>query len=367
MFKKIIIIAFLVLLIVLGKFIVSTLNFSPVVFQYFFNHNIELKQTNSTINLLLLGIGGGTHDGPNLSDTIIFSSIDLKNNRITILSIPRDLWVPDLRGKINTAYAIGEQKKKGGGITLARAVVGKIVNQPIDYVVVVNFDGFVKAVDLVGGLDITVDHTLDDKNYPIEGKENDLCGHTPEDITAFTATASAEMDFWNFFPCRYEHLYIPAGKQHLDGKTALQFVRSRHAIGEEGTDFARSRRQEKVIAAFKDKLFSAETFLNPLKIVSLYTTLSENINTDINKNEIDDFIKLAQKMKNAKIQSFVLDYGDVQQGRPGLLVNPPISSEYGNQWVLIPRTGNNNFSEIQKYDICIEKNDNCAITKEPAP
>lgn len=325
---------------------------SYVFFQLIFTNNIALKSTNDEINILVLGIGGGAHEGPDLTDTIIFANINQKINKISLVSIPRDLWVPDLSGKINIAYAIGEEKRKGGGITLAQAAVSKIVGYPIDYVVVINFDGFLEAVNLVGGLDISVDNTLDDPNYPIEGAENNTCGHTPEEIQSFVATDSAEADLWNFLPCRYEHLYIDKGPTHMDGKTALKFVRSRHAIGDEGTDFARSKRQAKVINAFKQKVLSVQTLLNPITLLSLYDSVSKNINTNITKDEIDDFVRLTQKMQDAKVQSTVLDIGDEATSRQGFLSHPDISNLYQNQWVLIPQAGNGDFLEIQKYISC---------------
>jgi anionic cell wall polymer biosynthesis LytR-Cps2A-Psr (LCP) family protein len=147
----------------------------------------------------------------------------------------------------------------------------------------------------------------------------------------------------------------------MDGETALQYVRSRHAQGDEGTDFARSRRQEKVIASFKDKVFALETILNPVKVIGLYSTLKDSVDTNILEEEIDDFIKLAQKMGKANIYSATIDYGNEKEKRSGLLVNPSISNEYGNQWVLIPRIGNGNFSEIQKYVECEIKVGNCPI------
>lgn len=148
----------------------------------------------------------------------------------------------------------------------------------------------------------------------------------------------------------------------MDGATALQFVRSRHATGDEGTDFARSKRQGELIKAVKDKVISLETLLNPVKIVSLYNVVKDSIDTNIKEDEFDDFIKLAGKMKNATLQNVVLDYGDEGKERPGLLIHPEISDEYNNEWVLIPRVGNGNFSEIQKYVECEIKVGNCIIT-----
>ncbi|MDO8657907.1 MAG: LCP family protein [Candidatus Levybacteria bacterium] len=355
--RKILLLVIILILVILGKYMVGAVKISPVIFQLLFNKNISLKKADHNINLLLLGTGGGTHEGPNLTDTIIFTSIDQTKNKTTLVSIPRDFWVPDISAKINTAYATGEFKRKGGGLLLTKAVVSKIINQPIDYAIRIDFDGFVRAVDLAGGIDVKVGEALDDYEYPIEGKENDVCGHTPEEVE-FLATSSAQLEA---FPCRYMYIHYDKGLQHMDGDKALKFVRSRHAKGDEGTDFARSARQAKVIAAFKNKLLSLQTLLNPVKIVSLYETMSQNIDTDIQQSEFDDFVRLFQKMRGAKMQNAVLDYGDEKTNRPGLLTNPLDVSEYDNQWVLIPRLGNGDFSEIQKYIDCEIKIGNCLI------
>lgn len=350
MHKKKIIFAIIlvVFLLIFGRLLWNAVKLSPVLWQYLFNNKIELKKVDNRINILLLGIGGGVHEGPNLTDTIIFASLDPKTNRVTLVSLPRDLWVEDLEAKINTAYAFGEEKETGGGLRLAKAVVEKVVGQKVDYAVRVDFAGFVKAVDLVNGIEVNVERTFDDYQYPVEGKENDLCGKKEEEVQAL-ATQSSELEL---FPCRYKHIHFDKGVTYMDGKTALEFVRSRHASGVEGTDFSRSQRQEKIIDSFKDKVLSLQILLNPVKVVSLYDAVSENIDTDVKQEEFDDFIKLAQKMKDAKIKSVVVDYGDSAKKRLGLLVNPPISQIHRNQWVLIPRKGNDDYSQIQMYVLC---------------
>jgi polyisoprenyl-teichoic acid--peptidoglycan teichoic acid transferase len=364
--KKIIFIIGLVLfVVVLIQVSIAGYRFVPFFFQLIFNRNIELKQKDSQINILLLGIGGGKHDGPNLTDTIIFASINTKNNKITLASIPRDLWFPDIKQRINAAYQIGlSSKKPGGGLILAEAAVEKITGQDIDYGIRIDFSGFVKAVDLLGGLDINVDNTLDDDMYPISGKEDDLCENKEEDIKAYSesGTVSAEMDLIKF-PCRFKNLHFDKGEQRMDGETALEFVRSRHASGEEGSDFARSKRQEKVISALKDKIFSLQIVTDPAKLFSLYNIIRQSIDTDIKENELDDFVKLFEKVRNAKIKNVAIDTGDESNKRDGLLVNPEIDSEYDYQWILIPRLGNGNFSEIQKYVDCTIKQENCSISK----
>lgn len=361
--KKIFLILSVILLIVIVIGIIQTSKFYPILFQLLFNREIQLKKADNNINILLLGTGGGKHEGPNLTDTIIFVSINEENNKVTPISVPRDLWVPELSAKVNMAYAVGEDKRKGGGIILTKAVIAKVLNQPIDYVVRVDFDGFVKAVDVLGGIDVDVTDSFEDFEYPIIGKENDPCDQKEEDLKML-ATASSQLEV---FPCRYDHVRFDKGIQLMSGESALQFVRSRHAKGAEGTDFARSKRQEQVIKAFKDKIFSLNFFLNPAKVIGLYNALQESIDTNIKEEEFDDFVRLAQKLKNAQIQSTVLDYGDEKEKRSGLLVNPPISDDFGRQWVLIPRIGNGDFSEIQKYVECEIKMGNCPIPEVFTP
>ncbi|OGH04522.1 MAG: hypothetical protein A2W22_05350 [Candidatus Levybacteria bacterium RBG_16_35_11] len=363
--NKIYLIVGLIVVLILGKFILSTASFIPFFFQLLFNKNIELKHTDNEINILLLGIGGENHEGPKLTDTVIFSSLNTKTNKITILSIPRDLYSPELKGKINGAYSEGEEKRKGGGLILSEAVVEKILNKNVDYGIVINFDGFVKAVDLLGGIDVEVKNTFDDYAYPITGKENELCGLQEEAIATLSAQiATGSATEADFFPCRFKHIHFNNGVQHMSGDTTLEFVRSRHALGPEGSDFARSARQEKVINAFKDKIFSLQVLTNPGKVINLYSILKGSIDTDIKDTEFDDFIRLLAKMKDAKIQSVVLDIGDSANLREGLLINPN-PEEFGGAWVLIPRKGKDNFSEIQEYLNCVITQGKCTVSKFP--
>lgn len=328
-----------------------------------FDQQIKLKTSQQrSVNMLVLGIGGGNHDGPNLTDTIIFVNINPEKNIVNLVSIPRDLWVPELQAKINTAYAFGQEKDKKG-ILLAENVVEAVTGQQVDYTVVVDFAGFVKLVDLLGGVDVNVERTLDDKYYPIPGKEADPCGVPEDQIPDLVATASSEFDL---FPCRYEEIHFDPGTQKMDGKTALLYARSRHAEGVEGSDFARSKRQSLVIKAVRSKALSAGTFLNPVKILGIYNVLKDNIATSIDTEEFDDFIKLGQKMQKAEIRHYVIDVGDEEGGRFGLIKNPSISGEYKNQWVLTPRKGNGNFTEIHTYVECVVKatpDASCSITK----
>jgi LCP family protein required for cell wall assembly len=358
MSKKIIVIALLLLFVgIFGRLIFQAIKWSPVFFQYFFQKGIVLKKIEDRVSVLFLGIGGGKHDGPLLTDTIIYASIDPKLQKVTLISVPRDLWVSDLSAKINTAYSIGESKKKDSGLLLAKVAVEKILNQPVDYVLRIDFNGFIKAINLVGGININVEKSFEDLEYPIPGKEIDDCGFAGSEFEK-RATSSAVVEA---FPCRYEKISFKQGAERMDGERALKFVRSRHAVGSEGTDFARAKRQEIIIQAFKNKIFSLNTLLNPTKIMGLYDVFQDSIHTNIQQSEYDDFIKLAQKMQNAQINNVVFFYSEPYSEKQGIFINPPTSPIYGNQWVLIPRAGNGNFSEIQKYVDCEIKIGNCSI------
>lgn len=360
--KKLIAIILLFLFVIFfGRLIVEVIRWMPTLLQYFFQKEIALQKTEERVNVLFLGIGGGRHEGPLLTDTIIYASIDPEKEKVTLISIPRDLWIEDLRAKINTAYSYGEEKRKDGGIILTKTLVSKILNQPVDYVLRIDFNGFVRAIDMVGGIDVEVERSFEDQEYPISGKETDTCGFEGEEFEK-RATSSA---IFEAFPCRYEHISFQEGIQHMDGVTALKFVRSRHAKGVEGTDFARSKRQELVIQAFRNKAFSLTTLLNPAKVMSLYDVFQDSLHTDIKQSEYDDFVKLAKKMKDTKINNVVFFYTDAYSNDPGIFVNPPTSGEFGNQWVLIPRRGASDFSEIQQLVDCEIKIGNCNIIPIP--
>lgn len=355
--KKYIVIGFLLLFGIFSLLLGETLKNSTVfVYELLFKKDIELKRENGNLNILLLGIGGDTHDGPELTDTIIFANINIEQEKISLFSIPRDLWIPELGQKINTAYAHGQTSEKKG-LFFTSAVVEKVVGKEVHYSIVIDFSGFEKLIDLLGGIEVIVERSFDDFQYPIRGREEDLCGHTEEEVP-FLATASGELEA---FPCRYEHIHFGKGTQHMDGATALEFVRSRHAQGAEGTDFARSQRQQKVILAVQKKVLSLGILLNPVKAMGVFNLVRDHVYTNVTSSEYDDFVKLTRKMEKAKIQSYVIQYADDQKQEYGLLTNPMPSPEYKFQWVLIPRRGNGDFSEIHEYIRCIEEGNICSV------
>lgn len=297
-----------------------------------------LKKYENRTNLLLLGIPGRNHEGVDLTDTMIFISIDYSKNDILMISLPRDIWLESMKDKLNTAYHYGESKKEGGGFILAKSSVEEVVGVPIQYVLLIDFDGFEKMVDLVGGIDVNVEKSFTDQKFPIEGKEDDLCGGDPD------------------FKCRYETISFEKGINHMDGEIALKFVRSRNASSEEGTDFARSKRQQEVLVAFQKKLISFEN-ISSSKISELTKIIEKTIHTDLSFQEAAYLAKFAVNL-DGKVRSIVLDEGDEEKNIKGFLINPPVE-KYG-RWVLAPRTGN--FEEIHQYIACHLKDPLCSIS-----
>lgn len=279
-----------------------------------------IEQRSGRTNILILGAGGAGHEAAELTDTMIFASLDHQGKNPVLISLPRDIWISSMRAKLNTAYYYGNQKKPGGGIILAKSSVSEILDQPVHYAVTVDFDGFVKIVDLLGGIEVEVQRSFDDYKYPIPGRENDDCGGDPQ------------------FLCRYEHIRFETGKQVLNGDRALKFVRSRNAEGDEGTDFARARRQQKVILALRRSIISPKIFLSPPKVTALWRIFAESVETDVPRGRWLALGRLFLALSAGKIRSEVLNGG--VEGEEGFLENPPISPKYDNQWVLVPRDGN---------------------------
>ncbi|MDO8638345.1 MAG: LCP family protein [Candidatus Daviesbacteria bacterium] len=339
---------------------------SSTAFNFVFGKESALKVESGRVNILLLGIAGAGHDGPNLTDTIMVASYKPSTAQVDLISLPRDLWIDEHKAKINTLYQLGLNKKDGLGFV--QGEIGKILGIDIPYAIRVDFNGFIKAVDLLGGIDVDVQQSFDDYFYPVPGKENELCDYQEKEIdideakakelnltsgkvkalvdsAGKIATASAtaiiysDAQVFKLFSCRFEHLSFTKGVTSMDGETALKFVRSRHGSGKEGSDFARSARQELVLKAFKNQVLSVQNLLNPQKIVELLQTFGSNVETNIPVKLYPEFIKILKQQKD--IKSFVID----STGKDPFLIVPP-SGDYG-AWILIPP--NNDFGRIQKH------------------
>lgn len=278
----------------------------------------ELKgEEDDRINILLLGIGGKGHDGGQLTDTIMIASIKPSTEQVALFSIPRDMTIPiENMGwrKINSVAALAEAKEPGSGGIAASQAIGHLLDAPIHYYLRVDFKGFEKIIDEVGGVDVYVENTLNDYSYPILGQEENP----------------------NYY-ARFEHLHVDTGWQHMNGELALKFARSRHGAGGEGTDFARARRQQKILEAARDKVLSANTLLNPKKVSAIFDEINDNVLTNL---KIWEMIKLFGFVKNIEKDHVI---NKVLDNSPsGLLVDGVGDN---GAYILSPRSGD--FSEIK--------------------
>ncbi|MCB9136944.1 MAG: LCP family protein [Caldilineaceae bacterium] len=249
------------------------------------------------INILALGTDGRPDSsGPPLTDTMLLLSLDPASGTAGMLSLPRDLWVPipslDESAKINTAYMIGERRNyPGGGVQLTKDTVSGFVGQPVQYYVRVSFDGFVELIDLIGGVDVIVPATIHDEAYPTS-------------------------DYG------VETFHLDAGAQHLDGETALKYVRTRNT----DSDYGRARRQQQVLRAVADKVMRADMIPTLIaKAPRLLYTMRSSIDTDIPMALALDLANYLRGASLHEIRQLVLDgrYGEETYSEDG-------------QWILLP-------------------------------
>lgn len=291
----------------------------------------KVRALEGRTNILILGKGGQGHEAPDLTDTLIFASISEKDFSIKTISLPRDIWIPELRTKLNSVYYWGKQKQEGGGIVLAKSTVETILDEPIHYALVIDFAGFKRVIDVLGGVEVDVQYSFTDEKYPIPGRENDLCGGDPG------------------YKCRYETVKFDKGRQRMDGETALKFVRSRNAEGENGTDFARAERQQRIISGVKERILTKEVLLSKEKLLELIKVLEDYVETDI-EDETGAVLARWVLQGRENTASFVLP--------EDLLVNPPYQEKYDNLYVLTPKS--DSWGEVQSWVNCVLEREKCS-------
>jgi polyisoprenyl-teichoic acid--peptidoglycan teichoic acid transferase len=311
---------------------------------------------NQPYALALLGYGGGGHQGGRLTDSIMVIYVQPKQQLITLISLPRDIWVPleTKEGsknfyKINAAYAIGSddrsyaqkpEKFKGeaGGGEMAKDAIKTVTGIPIQNFVALDFSGFIKSIDVLGGVDVKVEKTFDDNQYPIEGKEDDPCGKSPEELQVAIATMSAgqvEKNAVQIFPCRYEQLHFDKGITHMNGETALKYVRSRHSL-QDGNDFGRAARQRNLLIAVKNRVLSLDFFP---KIIPFISSLSYNLQTDLTLEDLQTFLRFKDELSGYKITNLALTTQNI------LLE----TRSADRQDVLMPRGGQEDWQSIHTW------------------
>ena len=254
--------------------------------------------------LLLVGLDRRQPNENSRSDVIMLLSIERKTRSLSLLSIPRDLWanIPNYGWhRINAAYFFGEYYENNGP-DLARRTVESVFGVPVHAVAVVDFTGFTALIDAFGGVDLTVAKTLVDNQYPTT-------------------------DYG------YTRIVIPAGRQHMDGETALIYARTRHP----DNDFKRMGRQQNLITSARSDLFSDEMIVMfPL----LLKRFNEIIETDLTLAEqlilIRDLYLLSDVPVKARVIEPPLVYNYVTEGGAQVLqpnwelVRPLLGEMFGN-------------------------------------
>jgi LCP family protein required for cell wall assembly len=267
-------------------------------------------EENGRMNILLLGRAGEHYPGKNLTDTVMVMSIDTKEKRVALLSLPRDLYVPigktGLFTKLNSLYQYGLSSNEG--IEPLKETVEYITGEPIHYFLTLDFDGFEKIVDTLGGISVDVVRDFYDPRYP--GKNYS-----------------------------YETFEIKKGWQTLDGATALKYVRERHNDPE--GDFGRAKRQQQVIQAIKSKAFSLGTLFNIVTVDRLLDTLGESVKTDMSVEDMARFLELSRTLDTRNVTTVVIDAWK----KESLLRVSHVQVGSVAAFILVPRVGN--FSEIQ--------------------
>jgi len=242
------------------------------------------------LNILLIGTDQRPNEGTYNTDTLIVVSIDPTTKQVAMFSLPRDSWgVPLPSGPLQGAFGPTYQAKINSLFTAVRGradlvpgssrtrgynglkeVLGNLYNLDIKYFVEVNFDGFKKVVDDLGGVTINVQVPVQDDGYPSDTG-------------------------------RSSRIYIPAGIQHMTGAQALVYARSRH----KSDDFDRGARQQRVLTSLREQADIAS--LIP-RIPDLLNDVKNTVHTDIPQDQLARLAGLAGSVDTKNIRSYVFSF-----------------------------------------------------------
>lgn len=276
------------------------------------------------VNVLMLGKGGAGHEGADLTDTLLIASIDPIQKEASLLSIPRDFWVKTDGGssKINAVYANAKYKVLNGkktsdindraeqaGLAAVESEMEEVTGIPIHYYIMIDFTAFEKAINTVGGIDINVD-----KNGVVYER------------------------LWDPATRKQYILDVKQGQQHFDGKRALFYARSRHTSAR--GDFDRAERQRAVIVALKNKVTSAGTYGNPVKINQLVNEFGDHVRSNLSTGEVLRVYDIIKNVDSSKIGSVGL------ADQPNVLVQ---TDTVNGQSIVRPIAGLYDYTKIQSF------------------
>lgn len=269
------------------------------------------------LTILVLGLDQREDDNSLLTDTILLATINTGSGDYLLFSIPRDLWILDLKTKINALYYYGQKKDPGDGSQMVKEKLEELLAWPIDYVVLFKMEQIKELVDRVGGVEVEVARAFIDERFP---KDDD----------------SGEVMVVSF----------KEGKQTLSGERALQFMRSRQSEDPvEGTDEARQKRQKQVILALQNKFLAQKSLWLDL---GLMANLFDFTTREIKSNPQLDLPALASFWPVGK--SVVLGGRALELELDWQNPDSVLAAErepQTNSWILIPK--NNDWRLIEDY------------------
>lgn len=269
------------------------------------------KDEMGNVNVMIVGFGGASHAGGYLADAIMVASFNPKLWAVTMLSVPRDLFVENSIthgiGRINALFShtVGSKKQFS---TWARVLADKlqeIMGLSIPYYAMVDFQWLEKIVDTLWGITVNVPQTIHDVTYP-DGNMG------------------------------YMTVHIESGVNMMDGKTALQYARSRHST----SDFSRSLRQQLIIKAIIDKI-KQNGLGNVNKLTKLYDEYTQMVTTNITLKEMLGMAKYASKVKHIFSFGYTVECSHTAYrfSSPACFLYNPDRSLFGWASAIIPDGG----------------------------
>jgi LCP family protein required for cell wall assembly len=241
--------------------------------------------TNERINILVVGVDSGPNRTETLTDSMMVVSIDPVGTNVSLISVPRDITrVPLGNGnvfgpKVNSLMSYADRHPEqfpGGGMRALEGAVGALLGLRVDYYARIDFVGFVKLIDSVGGVDVNVTRAFFDPRYSGRG------------------VTEPGQQGWG----------VTVGLHHFDGDQALAYARSRYAPGE--SDFTRAARQQQILVALRQKLLSSGDLL--MKVPSLFETFGSLFKTDVPPGRLPDLAAIADELPANHIYQMVVGH-----------------------------------------------------------
>ncbi len=270
---------------------------------------INLFAEKDALTLLILGLDATQNrQSPMImTDTIMLARVK-SDGHISLLPLPRDLWIDSLKTKINALYFYGQESNETTGIELLNKIIMEITGISIDHHLVIDIDHLKEIIDAIGGVDVLVERSFVDEKYPAELSTN------PPELAAL-----------------YQTISFTQGVNHFTGDQALKFMRSRQSTDPvEGTDQARSKRQQRVIEALVNKIGNDRSIASPEALGTLLA-LWNKLDTSL---DITTLVALGLHSLQAPISINALSIPVSNQDSAGIISNPPVSKH--DQWVWEP-------------------------------